>query len=73
MAKVSTIKSSSSEPSGYFQSIVAEGKKIAWPTMPQILANTIIVVVLTVIFSTLLWALDTTFRSVIGFITSFVN
>lgn len=78
MAKTATISQRAAKPTtsggsglgGYIQSIVAEGKKIAWPTMPQIIGNTITVVLLTVLFSTLLWALDNTFRFLIGLLTT---
>lgn len=53
----------------YFKSIVAEGKKVTWPTMPQIWANTIIVLLMTVLFSAGLWAVDNTFRLLIQVLT----
>lgn len=55
--------------SAYFKSIVAEGKKVTWSTPPQIWANSIIVLVMVLLFGAGLWAVDNTFRGVIHVLT----
>lgn len=62
----------SAQPEGlvpYFKSVAAEGKKVTWPTMPQVWANTVIVLLMTVLFSIGLWGVDNTFRYLIHLLT----
>ncbi len=49
--------------------IQKEFTKITWPTVPQIWANTIIVIVMVAIVSLGMWIADNIFRVVIQFLT----
>ena len=48
----------------WLHDLVAEAKRVVWPTGNQVVKNTIIVIILVIIVSILVWILD----SVFGFV-----
>ena len=42
----------------FFESVVAEFKKVSWPTQQELIDNTIIVVVFSIILSTFIFGVD---------------
>ena len=53
----------------YLKDVFAEGKKVSWPTGPQIVSQTIIVLFTVAIATLGLWGIDSLFRFVITLIT----
>ncbi|MDH4378825.1 MAG: preprotein translocase subunit SecE [Vampirovibrionales bacterium] len=56
----------------YLQSVWAEAKRVTWPTRPQILANTLTVILLTAVFSVGLFIIDNSFRGIIWVLTQWL-
>ncbi|MFD0966826.1 preprotein translocase subunit SecE [Seminibacterium arietis] len=48
----------------------AELRKIVWPTRPEAMQTTLIVIGVTVVVSLILWGLDSIIVSIIGFLTN---
>lgn len=73
---VSTATLDPSQPSeswaDFFKGVGQEFHKIAWPTMPQIWGNTVIVILMTAIVSTGMWGMDNVFRTVIWVLTEVI-
>jgi preprotein translocase subunit SecE len=53
----------------YLLGVKSEFKKIVWPSRPQIMAQTLVVIFMTALMTLVLWGIDSTFRLAIGFIT----
>ncbi|MBX2860366.1 MAG: preprotein translocase subunit SecE [Vampirovibrio sp.] len=53
----------------YLKGVQTEWGKVSWPTMPQIWAQTLVVLVMVSIMSFGLWTIDNLFRLGIGAIT----
>ncbi len=51
-----------------FDGVVAEFKKVAWPTQKELVDNTIIVVVFTVILSVFIFGVDQVYSTVLEYI-----
>jgi preprotein translocase subunit SecE len=45
-------------PKQFMQEVVAELRKVLWPTRQQVTTSSIIVIVVVVVMTTLIWALD---------------
>ncbi len=56
----------------FFKGVGQEFGKIAWPTMPQIWANTVIVIVMVIIVTTGMWGVDNMFRGIIWVLTDVI-
>jgi len=53
----------------FFEGLKAEFFKITWPTPPQVIANTVVVIVLVSVVSLWMWGMDNLFRAVIVLLT----
>lgn len=53
----------------YLKGVRAEWDKISWPTMPQIWAQSIVVVVMVSLVTLGIWMVDSLFRLIIGWVT----
>ena len=53
----------------FLKEIQVELTKITWPTVPQIVANTVVVVVMVTVVSILLFCLDNAFHGLIFLLT----
>lgn len=51
-----------------FDGVVAEFKKVAWPTQKELVDNTIIVVVFTIILSVFIFGIDQVYSAVLEYI-----
>jgi preprotein translocase subunit SecE len=49
----------------FFESVVAEFKKVSWPTQQELIDNTIIVVVFSIILSTFIFGVDQLYSTVL--------
>ena len=54
--------------SGIFDGVVAEFKKVSWPTQKELVDNTIIVVVFSIILSIFIFGVDQVYSTVLEFI-----
>jgi len=52
----------------YFKGVVAELKKVAWPTKKDTYKYTLVVIVVCALFALLFWVLDTIFLALLGLI-----
>lgn len=53
----------------FFEGLKQEFFKITWPTPPQVIANTVVVIVLVSVVSLWMWGMDNLFRAVIMLLT----
>ncbi len=51
--------------SNFFESVVAEFKKVSWPTQQELIDNTIIVVVFSIILSAFIFGVDQLYSTVL--------
>ena len=51
---------------GFFKGIVAEIKKVTWPTKKQAIRNTVVVLVFLVVIGLFVFLLDLLFQGVLG-------
>ncbi|MTI87202.1 MAG: preprotein translocase subunit SecE [Balneolaceae bacterium] len=49
----------------FFDGVVAEFKKVSWPTQKELIDNTIIVVVFSIIISLFIFGVDQLYRTVL--------
>jgi len=56
----------------FFKGVVQEFHKIAWPSVPQIWGNTIIVIVMVTLMSSGIWAVDNVFRGILWMLTQVI-
>ena len=49
----------------FFESVVAEFKKVSWPTQQELIDNTIIVVVFSIILSAFIFGIDQVYSTVL--------
>ena len=49
----------------FFESVIAEFKKVSWPTQQELIDNTIIVVVFSIILSTFIFGVDQLYSTVL--------
>ena len=49
----------------FFESVVAEFKKVSWPTQQELIDNTIIVVVFSIVLSTFIFGVDQLYSTVL--------
>ncbi|MFA5668597.1 MAG: preprotein translocase subunit SecE [Balneolaceae bacterium] len=54
--------------SGIFDGVVAEFKKVSWPTQKELIDNTIIVIVFSIILSVFIFGVDQVYSTVLEFI-----
>ena len=52
----------------YFKGVIAELKKVAWPTKKETYKYTLVVIVVCAAFAVLFWLLDTVFLALLGLI-----
>lgn len=52
----------------YFKGVVAEMKKVAWPSKKDLYKYTLVVIVVCAAFALLFWLLDTAFLALLGLI-----
>lgn len=57
-----------SKLSGIFDGVVAEFKKVSWPTQKELIDNTIIVIVFSIILSIFIFGIDQVYSTVLEFI-----
>lgn len=53
----------------YLQGVASEWRKITWPTVPQIWAQTLVVLIVVAILTAAIWGVDSLFAGVIQLIT----
>ncbi|MBO6537373.1 MAG: preprotein translocase subunit SecE [Balneolaceae bacterium] len=49
----------------FFESVIAEFKKVSWPTQQELIDNTIIVVVFSIILSAFIFGIDQVYSTVL--------
>ena len=54
---------------GFFKGAQAEMRKVVWPTRPEALQMSVIVLVILVIMSIILWGVDSCFLWLVGLLT----
>ncbi|WP_018128446.1 preprotein translocase subunit SecE [Balneola vulgaris] len=54
--------------SGVFDGVVNEFKKVAWPTQKELIDNTIIVIVFSIILSVFIFGVDQVYSTALEFI-----
>jgi len=54
----------------FFRETSGEMKKVTWPTRPEVIGTTTVVIVATVIFAVFLWGCDFVFYKAIDFLFS---
>jgi preprotein translocase subunit SecE len=52
----------------FFRDTSAEMKKVTWPTRPEVMGTTVVVIVATLIFAVYLWGCDLVFYKAIDFL-----
>ncbi|MFH2056455.1 MAG: preprotein translocase subunit SecE [bacterium] len=52
----------------YFEETKLELKKVTWPSKPEIIGSTIVVVVTSILISAFLYVVDTGLSTVVGFL-----
>jgi preprotein translocase subunit SecE len=52
----------------FFRDVSAEMKKVSWPTRPEVVGTTVVVIVATFVFALYLWACDLAFYQAIDFL-----
>ena len=52
----------------FFRETSSEMKKVTWPTRPEVLGTTMVVIVATLIFAIYLWGCDVIFYKMINFL-----
>ena len=57
----------------WFRDMIGEIKRITWPTIPQTLKNTLIVVVVVLVVGLYIWILDAILSYGIGFLRTLVS
>jgi preprotein translocase subunit SecE len=57
--------------SDFFRGVVEEFKKITWPTLPQVLSQTLVVLVMIAFMTLFVWMLDYGINWVLSFISPF--
>jgi len=53
----------------YFRGVKYEFKHISWPSRPQVIAETLLVIVVVAMFSAIISVIDVTFKLLISWIT----
>jgi preprotein translocase subunit SecE len=54
----------------FFRDTNAEMKKVTWPTRPEVVGTTVVVIIATVVFALYLWGCDVVFYKMIDFLFS---
>jgi preprotein translocase subunit SecE len=54
----------------FFRDVVAEMKKVTWPSRSEVVGTTVVVIVATVVFAVYLWGCDILFYKAIDFLFS---
>jgi preprotein translocase subunit SecE len=52
----------------FFRDTASEMKKVTWPTRPEILSTTMVVILSTIVFAVYLWGCDIVFYKAINFL-----
>ena len=52
----------------FFRETSSEMKKVTWPTRPEVLGTTMVVIVATLVFAVYLWGCDVIFYKMINFL-----
>jgi preprotein translocase subunit SecE len=52
----------------YLKKVYIEMRKVTWPTRSEITNSTIVVIVISVLVAVIIFALDTIFTTILGFI-----
>ena len=68
MAEVVAKKGFFSRIKAYFKGVLAEMKKVAWPTRKETYKYTLVVIVVCAAFAILFWLLDTIFLALLGLV-----
>lgn len=68
--KAANAKKPKKSPIQYFKEVRSEFKKVSWPTRKQVFNNTVVVLVVIVISSIGVWALDFLFSSLWSLVLS---
>ena len=56
---------------GYFKGVKSEFKQVSWPPRQQVIAETIMVIILVTIFSTIIYLIDISLAGAISLLTKF--
>ena len=52
----------------FFRETSSEMKKVTWPTRPEVMGTTMVVIVATLVFAVYLWGCDVIFYKMINFL-----
>jgi len=56
----------------FFSEIKSEIKKVTWPSLPEVYATTIMVIIVTIFFGFYLWAMDVLFSWIVQNLRNFI-
>ncbi len=54
----------------FWREMIAEMKKVTWPTRPEVVGTTVVVLIATIVFALFLWGCDLVFYQITNFLFS---